>query len=578
MGHRKLYAPQRKARRATRLGTAKTPSVSIQALRDEQQPESGMTRDSALVQSGSLLEKVWGTSATSPIQAKAAQQQELRYPSGNDNYGSLHVQKQSSAESNQSPTAWMRRPLPALSAPLQMQKQPLSAQLKGEEVNTPAGIAREGENQPTLIQRLRLNPKDNHYYSEASTVLEDSDYKATDFNSAFITATSFGGMGGGHTTLFLEYFTRSSSKNGIQQYAPINYRIELGLDTNDDGEQVIDIDVVRISSGRMMAMTGARGLGNKKTWRISRANAKAAKDKATQIQGTQDSMSYSEKLTSLQANYLKQINCSYFGEQVLKAAGVNADSFFAGFSMPSALTNPKKENNAIKNVHSIKEIAERYESTLPEHCQTQSAFVEATQYRPESDKSEHEEGDGDENMALAGKQLERYHIYYPEITVRADCLHYAMSLIEDYLTDSETAFQSNSRVRSLVLHIIPRLISEGLRLRAMLTVGYASDETKASQAVDWLADTSLGNKFARSIKEKSDSLEDWKNDAIQEGALDEDVQGSNLDADANAEPIDSNPVADDLENTHSQQNDNADNDELDLEEDWVDGLIDSFDD
>ncbi|MDJ1184966.1 hypothetical protein [Roseofilum casamattae] len=378
MGRGKMYGTRRKARRAKLSGKSK---ISLQASQEEQNQPLVRER-SALEQSGSLLEKVWGSSidptanASSERQATAIQAKSADARSSID-YSYVHIQRQPSAESYQYPPTWMNQSLPALSAPL-----------RGA--------------QNTSVQRLRLNTEDNHYYSDASPIFTKT-YKADTVKDAFITVTSFktsGIMGGGgHTTIFLEYFS---------QGRPVGYQIELDA----TGENV-GFSVSPQNQGEILQTIGSKGAGLKKTWKISKKNAKKALKYARQTSNNSDFYKYNRNLTTWTAKQ-NEINCALFGERVLKAAGIQISaSGLGGFKRPDVLTeqkwktkNVETKDGSIPQVYSTDDINQQQivqnqtNSKLPKTCYTQEAFVELIDLSSE-----------DTGLSAAGKHLERYHMY-----------------------------------------------------------------------------------------------------------------------------------------------------------------------
>ena len=408
MRQRQRYATQHKAQRAKWLGKSKTtPSVSVQALHDEQHQESGMTRDSALVQSGSLLEKVWGTRASSPIQAKALQQQGLSHSSSDR----IAVQKQPSTESDGSPTAWMRKPLPAFSSPV------LDEPGVQRQANHSNPCTEKTQSQEPGIQRLRLNPEDGRYYSDASPVPADA-YKVNDANDAFITVTSNDAAYGGHSTVFLEYF-----EDGLPQA----WQIELS-GTGDPPE----FSVEPLGQGGIVKVVGSKGKEYKKTWKIDRDRALKAYKEATTIQGNNSQYQYA-KVTVIQIG--GRINCAIYAQKVLNAAGVNvsARALLGGAYQPDVLTETKTftSDGSIPEIYSIAnlnpEIAETNKSTtdLPEQYHTPAGIINAFRGT----------GINEETLGKLGKNFKRYWMYSNPM-VRFLYLEPAISLLSDEISQN----------------------------------------------------------------------------------------------------------------------------------------------
>lgn len=243
--------------------------------------------------------------------------------------------------------------------------------------------------QTGLIRPLRMNPKDAHYYSDAAPGLH-AEYKADTPDDSFLTATSNDGRGGGHTTIFLEYFDQTNN-------TPVNKRVELFLGQSWGS---ISISIRDYTPGQMQEKLAGLGSGYKKTWKKTRANAMAALQAAQQIQTDQANYSYWKLGKGLPFTN-NNMNCARFGQRVLQAGGV--DLHINTLKLPKRITNPAVNNGAIANIYSTANLQTTARSQLPDYCRDPEEFLTASQVTA-----------NDRNalfLSTAAGQLKQYHMY-----------------------------------------------------------------------------------------------------------------------------------------------------------------------
>ena len=474
-----MYTSRKKARRA-KPPTHMTPSPSLQASREESVEQPVSRARSPLEQSGSLLEKIWGpdtashSSRETPTSALQAKPSEARQAI---DYSYVHIQRRPAAKSDRYPPPWMRQPLPALSAPLQAsntsaanhsretqrnpnnrdasQSQPASVQLKSEQPDS--AMATTGENHNAPVQRLLWNSEENYYYSEASPSQKGA-YRTNNPNDAFITVTS---SGGGHSTLWLETFELQDG--GGKDYRTRNWQVELLADGEfsysrvavNQPEMQMSINVDPLNSGQILRMTGTEGEGEKKTWKVTAGAVRSAIAKAEEIKAKVESGTpeYYYNYSTHGISGGSAMNCAYFAELVLQAAGIQTTSAnWANVRLPSKLTKMGKRNSsgAITEVDSIENLeAVRTDSQIPEQYRTQRGIVRGasvpsiayTEADYDDNFSQEEARDleirrsgHDRDLRKIAQSVEHYHLYSDHMAA-AEHLYYAMVKVAHILNE-----------------------------------------------------------------------------------------------------------------------------------------------
>lgn len=210
------------------------------------------------------------------------------------------------------------------------------------------------------IRPLRLNPKDNKYYSSATYGLF-ADYKADSAEDAFLTATSGDGLRGGHTTIYLEYFDAND--------LPLSYRIDLFTAANDG----IKIRQKLMPSGEMEDTIANKGVGKRKTWKVTRQAAAKAKAKADDVESKVDEYTYG--LLGKKPSSKKVLNCTRFGQAVLKEAGIPIH--IGWFKAPDLITRASTTDKSIQSVPTLADLAITTTSEMPADCRKASSFLSA---------------------------------------------------------------------------------------------------------------------------------------------------------------------------------------------------------
>ena len=245
----------------------------------------------------------------------------------------------------------------------------------------------------TTVQPLRQY-KDGKYYSLAAPG-PFAEYRADSDDDAFLTAVSSGGMGGGHTTVYLEYFEKSG--------APLAYQIDLGVGnrhqesttemaTDDitygassgttvsgktgsgNGAGQISITQQELSAGDAEVRLASKGSGQKKTWKRTRADALKAKKRADEVE--KEASNYQYYLLGKGPNR-RSLNCARFGQSVLKAAGVPVHIGF--WKLPSKITRASATDESIQQVYTSRDLTSTVRNSMPDPFKTQSAFVAGAQ-------------------------------------------------------------------------------------------------------------------------------------------------------------------------------------------------------
>lgn len=262
----------------------------------------------------------------------------------------------------------------------------------------------------STIQPLRMNPKDKNYYSSVSPVFTP-ELMAKDKDDAFLTATSnSGGMRGGHTAVFVEYFEQdipmvyqldlfvngagsSARPKGVSS-APSGSTME-GSSTGK-GSGSIDIREKELALTEVGEKLWEKGSGLKKTWKKKKTDAEAARKKAKEVAAKKSEYKY--YLLGKGPGKLA-LNCARFGQAVLKAAGIPIHIGF--WKLPDLITRPSKDDESIQVAPTVSTVALQ-SSSFPDSCKTHRAFMAATKFSDGRDL---------ENMARIGRHLEWYHRY-----------------------------------------------------------------------------------------------------------------------------------------------------------------------
>lgn len=323
------------------------------------------------------------------------------------------------------------------------------------------------------IRPLRINPKDQKYYSDVAPGLH-SEYCANTTEDSFLTATSNAGRGGGHTTIYIEYFKQSGS-----DYVPSNLRVELFLGARGQG---ISISIKNYSSQDMQAKLFDLGSPLKKTWKKKREDAEKAVTKAEEIQKNQANYTY-YKLGRGPTLKNDVLNCARFGQRVLQAAGI--DVHIGSAKLPSRITDPTKRDGAISKVYTSSDLKADATSSLPDYCRKRSEFLTAVKRDPHDSSGL--------ALAAAGGFLYQYH-QHEETLLRAPALAGALDQVRDYVkaasiqeflaqrSDASATSPGSASLKFIREELYPALCTEVERLKQEVDADLKSiDDAKASR-------------------------------------------------------------------------------------------------